>query len=206
MPARALLNLYYFSYICRRYLRSYRSGGQFDCGGLTIRTPCSAVGHGGLYHSQSPEAFFAHAPGIRFDCGGLTIRTPCSAVGHGGLYHSQSPEAFFAHAPGIRVVVPRGPIAAKGLLLSCIRSRDPCVFLEPKILYRSAAEEVPKEDYTLPLEKAEILREVDSLTTCHYSITKWSPACSSSPRSCTARLLKRCRRKTTHCLWRRRKY
>ncbi|KAI5638699.1 transketolase, pyrimidine binding domain-containing protein [Phthorimaea operculella] len=101
----------------------YRSGGQFDCGGLTIRTPCSAVGHGGLYHSQSPEAFFAHAPGIRvsiiyivneaakaryrsggqFDCGGLTIRTPCSAVGHGGLYHSQSPEAFFAHAPGIKV-------------------------------------------------------------------------------------------------------
>lgn len=43
----------------------YRSGSMFDCGKLTVRTPCMAVGHGGLYHSQSPEAFFAHAPGIK---------------------------------------------------------------------------------------------------------------------------------------------
>lgn len=55
--------------------------------------------------------------------------------------------------------MPRGPIAAKGLLLACIREQDPCIFLEPKILYRSAAEEVPVEDYTLPLGKAQILRE-----------------------------------------------
>lgn len=41
----------------------YRSGDQFDCGSLTIRAPCGAVGHGGLYHSQSPEAYFAHTPG-----------------------------------------------------------------------------------------------------------------------------------------------
>lgn len=58
-----------------------------------------------------------------------------------------------------QVVVPRGPIAAKGLLLSCVRERDPCVFLEPKILYRSATEDVPTGDYTLPLGKAQILRE-----------------------------------------------
>ena len=43
----------------------YRSGGLFDVGGLTIRTPCSAVGHGGHYHSQSPEAYFAHTPGLK---------------------------------------------------------------------------------------------------------------------------------------------
>lgn len=43
----------------------YRSGNQFDCGGLTIRTPCGAVGHGALYHSQSPEAYFTHTPGLR---------------------------------------------------------------------------------------------------------------------------------------------
>lgn len=102
--------------------------------------------------------------GGQFDCGGLTIRAPCSAVGHGGLYHSQSPEAFFAHVPGLRVVVPRGPIAAKGLLLSCIKERDPCVFLEPKILYRSASEEVPVESYTLPLGKAQILKQGDAAT------------------------------------------
>ncbi|KAJ8733095.1 hypothetical protein PYW08_001393 [Mythimna loreyi] len=99
-----------------------------------------------------------------FDCGALTIRAPSGAVGHGGLYHSQSPEAFFAHVPGLRVVVPRGPITAKGLLLSCIRERDPCLFLEPKILYRSATEEVPVEDYTLPLGKAQVLRQGDAAT------------------------------------------
>lgn len=43
----------------------YRSGGEFECGKLTIRAPCGAVGHGGLYHSQSPEAYFAHTPGLK---------------------------------------------------------------------------------------------------------------------------------------------
>ncbi|XP_052753539.1 2-oxoisovalerate dehydrogenase subunit beta, mitochondrial isoform X2 [Galleria mellonella] len=63
-----------------------------------------------------------------------------------------------------QVVVPRGPTAAKGLLLSCIREKDPCIFLEPKILYRSATEDVPVEDYTLPLGKAQVLREGDAAT------------------------------------------
>ncbi|XP_048007486.1 2-oxoisovalerate dehydrogenase subunit beta, mitochondrial [Leguminivora glycinivorella] len=109
-------------------------------------------------------AKYRYRSGGQFDCGGLTVRAPCAAVGHGGLYHSQSPEAFFAHAAGLRVVVPRGPIAAKGLLLSCLRSRDPCVFLEPKILYRSATEDVPVEDYTLPLGQAQLLREGSEAT------------------------------------------
>ena len=43
----------------------YRSGNLFDVGGLTVRAPCGAVGHGALYHSQSPEAFFAHIPGMK---------------------------------------------------------------------------------------------------------------------------------------------
>ncbi|KAL6758550.1 thiamine diphosphate-binding protein [Haematococcus lacustris] len=43
----------------------YRSGGQADCGGLTLRAPYGAVGHGGHYHSQSPEAFFTHVPGLK---------------------------------------------------------------------------------------------------------------------------------------------
>jgi 2-oxoisovalerate dehydrogenase E1 component beta subunit len=43
----------------------YRSGGDFHCGGLTVRAPYGAVGHGGHYHSQSPEAFFTHVPGIK---------------------------------------------------------------------------------------------------------------------------------------------
>ena len=49
----------------------YRSGNLFNCGGLTIRTPVGAVGHGALYHSQSPEAYYAHVPGVKV--GTLTI-------------------------------------------------------------------------------------------------------------------------------------
>lgn len=56
-------------------------------------------------------------------------------------------------------MIPRGPIQAKGLLLSCIKEEDPCVFFEPKILYRSAIEEVPVKEYTIPLGKAEVIME-----------------------------------------------
>lgn len=58
-----------------------------------------------------------------------------------------------------QVVVPRGPVQAKGLLLSCIRDPDPCLILEPKVLYRAAVEEVPTEDYAVPLGRAQILRK-----------------------------------------------
>ena len=109
-------------------------------------------------------AKYRYRSGNEFDCGGLTIRTPCGAVGHGGHYHSQSPEAFFAHAPGVKVVVPRGPTQAKGLLLSSIRDKNPVVFMEPKILYRAAAEEVPVSDYEIPLGKAEVMKEGKDVT------------------------------------------
>ncbi|RWS25894.1 2-oxoisovalerate dehydrogenase subunit beta-like protein [Leptotrombidium deliense] len=107
---------------------------------------------------------YRYRSGSHFDCGKLTIRAPCGAVGHGALYHSQSVEAFFAHIPGIKVVIPRGPIQAKGLLLSCIRDNNPCVFLEPKILYRVATEHVPVKDYMLPLSKADVVVEGDNVT------------------------------------------
>lgn len=59
-------------------------------------------------------------------------------VGHGALYHSQSVEQFFMPAAGLKVVIPRSPIQAKGLLLASIRDDNPVIFLEPKILYRSS--------------------------------------------------------------------
>lgn len=99
-----------------------------------------------------------------FDCGKLTIRAPCGAVGHGALYHSQSVEAFFAHSPGLKVVVPRSPIQTKGLLLASIRDPNPVIFLEPKILYRQAVENVPVKDFEIPLSKAEVLMEGTDVT------------------------------------------
>ncbi|XP_041462531.1 2-oxoisovalerate dehydrogenase subunit beta, mitochondrial-like [Lytechinus variegatus] len=109
-------------------------------------------------------AKFRYRSGNMFDVGALTIRAPWGAVGHGALYHSQSPEAFFAHIPGIKVVVPRSPIQAKGLLLSCIRDPNPCVFFEPKVLYRAAVEQVPVKDYMISLSKAEVLQEGSDVT------------------------------------------
>ncbi|KAK6587007.1 hypothetical protein PZA11_000297 [Diplocarpon coronariae] len=100
--------------------------------------------------------------------GGLTVRMPCGGVGHGALYHSQSPESLFTHIPGLRVIMPRSPIQAKGLLLSAIASNDPCVFMEPKALYRAAVEQVPTGLYYLPLSKAEILKEGSDLTIVSY--------------------------------------
>ncbi|KAH6605685.1 transketolase [Trichoderma cornu-damae] len=100
--------------------------------------------------------------------GGMTVRMPCGTVGHGALYHSQSPEALFTHVPGLRVIMPRSPLQAKGLLLAAIRSNDPCIFMEPKILYRAAVEEVPVAPYELPLSKAEVLKQGKDVTVISY--------------------------------------
>ncbi|KAH8819010.1 pyruvate dehydrogenase E1 component beta subunit [Xylogone sp. PMI_703] len=102
------------------------------------------------------------------NAGGLTVRVPCGGVGHGALYHSQSPESLFTHIPGLRVIMPRSPLQAKGLLLSAIQSNDPCIFMEPKALYRAAVEQVPTAAYTLPLSKAEVLKEGSDVTIISY--------------------------------------
>ncbi|KAL5529596.1 DIN4 [Sanghuangporus baumii] len=109
-------------------------------------------------------AKYRYRSGGQFNVGGLTIRTPTMSVGHGGLYHSQSPEGFFLGASGLKIVIPRSPIQAKGLLLRSIRDPNPVLFMEPKILYRSAVEQVPIDDYELPLSSAEVLQSGSDLT------------------------------------------
>lgn len=103
-------------------------------------------------------AKYRYRSGGLFNVGSLVIRAPCGAVGHGGLYHSQSPEAYFAHTPGLKIVIPRSPYQAKGLLLASIEDKNPVLFFEPKILYRSSVERVPEEAYKIPLGKAEVIR------------------------------------------------
>ncbi|KAG1718363.1 pyruvate dehydrogenase [Suillus lakei] len=109
-------------------------------------------------------ARFRYRSGGHFSIGGLTVRTPTMVVGHGGPYHSQSPEGFFMGASGLKVVIPRSPIQCKGLLLSAIRDPNPVIFMEPKVLYRSAVEQVPIDDFALPLSSAEILIPGSDLT------------------------------------------
>lgn len=109
-------------------------------------------------------AKFRYRSGGQFSCGTLTIRTPYGGGISGGLYHSQSPEAFFAHIPGMKVVIPRNPYQAKGLLLASIRDDNPVLFMEPKRLYRASVGEVPEEDYELPLGKADVVKAGTDIT------------------------------------------
>lgn len=110
------------------------------------------------------SAKFRYRSGNLFNVGGLTIRAPYGGGIAGGLYHSQSPEAYFAHTPGLKVVVPRNPHQAKGLLLASIHDPNPVLFFEPKRLYRASTGEVPEEEYRLPLGEAEVIKEGSDIT------------------------------------------
>ena len=121
-----------------------------------------------LVNEAAKCRYRAGTNGDEQSCGGLVVRMPAGGVGHGGLYHTQSPESLFTHIPGLRVVVPRSPIQAKGLLLAAVACNDPVIFLEPKILYRAAVEHVPTEAYTLPLSSAEVLKSGKDVTIISY--------------------------------------
>ncbi|MBD3640369.1 MAG: alpha-ketoacid dehydrogenase subunit beta [Marinobacter sp.] len=110
------------------------------------------------------SAKYRYRSGDLFNVGGLTIRAPYGGGIAGGLYHSQSPEAYFAHTPGLKIVVPRNPHQAKGLLLAAIHDPNPVLFFEPKRLYRASVGEVPDEEYRLPLGEAEVLKEGTDVT------------------------------------------
>ena len=94
----------------------------------------------------------------------LVIRTPVGGGIRGGHYHSQHPEAQFIHVAGLKVVCPSNPADAKGLLLSSIRDPDPVLYFEPKPIYRAAKGDVPDGDYTVPLGKANVVREGKHVT------------------------------------------
>jgi 2-oxoisovalerate dehydrogenase E1 component beta subunit len=100
----------------------------------------------------------------------LVIRTPYGAGIHGGLYHSQSIEATFAHVPGLKVIAPSTPADAKGLLKSAIRDPDPVLFLEHKRTYRLVKDEVPDEEYTIPIGQAIVRRPGRDLTVVTYGM------------------------------------
>ena len=99
----------------------------------------------------------------------MVIRGPSGAGTHGGPFHSQSPEAWFAHTPGLKVVVPSTPYDAKGLMKASIRDNDPVIFFEHKYLYRRIKGEVPDEDYTVPIGKADVKRAGEELTIITYA-------------------------------------
>jgi pyruvate dehydrogenase E1 component beta subunit len=110
---------------------------------------------------------------MRFRSGGkysapVTIRSPFGGGVHTPEMHADSLEGLMAAQPGLKVVIPSSPYDAKGLLISSIRDNDPVIFLEHMKLYRSFRQEVPEEEYTIPLGKAEVKREGKDLTIIAY--------------------------------------
>ncbi len=100
----------------------------------------------------------------------ITIRAPYGGGVNGGLYHSQSVEALFANVPGLKIVMPSTPYDVKGLLKSAIRDEDPVLFFEHKRAYRLLKGEVPEEDYTIPIGKADIKRNGEDVTVITYGL------------------------------------
>ncbi len=101
----------------------------------------------------------------------LTIRVPVGGGIHAPELHSDSPEAIYAHTAGIKVVMPSSPYDAKGLLISAIRDPDPVIFFEPKRIYRAFREEVPEDEYTIPIGEAKVVEEGTDLTVISWGAT-----------------------------------
>lgn len=100
----------------------------------------------------------------------IVIRAPYGGGIHGALYHSQSIESIFSGVPGLKIVAPSTPFDVKGLLKSAIRDDDPVLFLEHKRCYRWIKGEVPDEEYTVPLGKAEVKLEGSDVTVITYGL------------------------------------
>jgi len=98
----------------------------------------------------------------------VVFRGPSGGGFRGGPYHSQNPEAWFTHVPGLKVVQPSTPYEAKGLLKAAIRDNNPVLYFEHKHLYRRIREDVPEEEYEVPIGVADVKREGRDLSIVTY--------------------------------------
>jgi 2-oxoisovalerate dehydrogenase E1 component beta subunit len=103
----------------------------------------------------------------------IVIRSPSGGGIHGGPFHSQNPEMWFVKTPGLKVVCPATAYDAKGLIKSAVRDNDPVVFFEHKALYRRIKEDLPTEEFTVPIGKARIARAGRDLSVITYGAMVW---------------------------------
>ena len=94
----------------------------------------------------------------------MVVRGPCGGGVSGGPFHSGNPEAYFLHTPGLKIVEPSTAYDAKGLIKAAIRDDDPVLFLEHKYLYRRVKDDVPDEEYVVPIGRAAVRRQGDEAT------------------------------------------
>lgn len=98
----------------------------------------------------------------------VVFRGPSGGGFRGGPFHSQNPEAWFTHVPGLKVVAPSTPYEAKGLLKAAVRDNNPVLYFEHKHLYRRIKEDLPDEDFVVPIGEADVKREGSDLTIVTY--------------------------------------
>ncbi|WP_135551684.1 alpha-ketoacid dehydrogenase subunit beta [Paenibacillus cymbidii] len=122
---------------------------------------------------EALDQMCVQAARMRYRSGGrynspITFRTPFGGGVKAAELHTDSLEGLMMQTPGIKVVVPSNPYDAKGLLISAIRDNDPVFYMEHMNLYRSLRAEVPEGDYTIPLGKANVVREGGDVTIIAY--------------------------------------
>jgi pyruvate dehydrogenase E1 component beta subunit len=122
---------------------------------------------------EAMDQICVQAARMRYRSGGkyhapITVRTPFGGGVKAAELHTDALEGLFMQTPGIKVVIPSNPYDAKGLLISAIRDNDPVFFMEHMNLYRSFRGEVPEGEYTVPLGKANIVREGQDVTILTY--------------------------------------
>jgi pyruvate dehydrogenase E1 component beta subunit len=119
------------------------------------------------------DSIASQAARMRYRSGGryhspIVFRAPFGGGVKTPELHADSLEGLMLQTPGLKVVIPSNPYDAKGLLISAIRDNDPVVFLEHMKLYRSFRGEVPEGEYTIPLGKANVVREGTDVTIITY--------------------------------------
>ncbi|THF74569.1 alpha-ketoacid dehydrogenase subunit beta [Cohnella fermenti] len=124
---------------------------------------------------EALDQMFVQAARLRFRSGGrynapIVFRTPFGGGVKAAELHTDSLEGLAIQTPGIKVIVPSNPYDAKGLLISAIRDNDPVFFMEHLNLYRAFRDEVPEGEYTVPIGKANIVREGADVTIIAYGL------------------------------------
>jgi pyruvate/2-oxoglutarate/acetoin dehydrogenase E1 component len=98
----------------------------------------------------------------------IVVRGPCGGGVHGGPFHSQNVESYFFNVPGLKIVCPSTAYDAKGLMKAAIRDEDPVLYFEHKYLYRRIKDELPTEDFVVPIGKANLRREGTDVSIITY--------------------------------------
>lgn len=119
------------------------------------------------------QQLFTHAARYRARTRGtrnvpLIVRMPMGGGVKALEHHSEALEAIYAHIPGLQVVIPSNPYDVKGMMLAALKSADPVVFFEPKRVYRAFRQEIPEEEYIVPIGEANVIQEGTDVTLVTY--------------------------------------